>query len=181
MYFKNCIIVIIFILFSSSVSFAQFEDFEDNSDNEQKSTLREKIFMGGDFGVQLGTLTFLNISPQVGYNITNYWSAGVCSTFMYFRNSYLNYQTSAYGGGVFTELYPFDILVLHGETQMVNIQAFDTFYNPFRTWDLNLLGGGGYRQKIGTKGAINYLILWNFTQSEYSVYSNPVFRISFYF
>lgn len=160
--------------------FAQFEDFEEEN-TEVKKPLNEKIFFGGDFGIQLGTYTFINLSPQIGYNVTNFFAVGVGSNFMYFRDGFQKFQSANYGGAVFTELYPFNFLVLHAETQLMNVADFDNSGNPFRVWNLALLAGGGYRQKFGENGAVNYLILWDFNQNEYSVYTNPIFRICFYF
>jgi hypothetical protein len=181
MYIKKILIIII-ILISSNLTFAQFEDFEEENYSENEETsIKDQIFYGGDFGFQFGTVTFLNISPQIGYYITDYWSAGVGATYMFYKNNFFDLKTSVYGGSLFTEIYPLSFIVLHGESQMLNIEIYENPNNPFRAWDLSLLGGGGYRMRIGEKGIVNYLILWNFNQSKNSVYSNPVFRISFYF
>jgi len=157
--------------------FAQFEDFEDNKE-KPKISIKDKVFFGGDFGLQIGTETNVILSPQVGYLINQYWAVGTGANFMYRRIKYQYTVASelCYGGNVFTQIYPLPFLVLHGETQVLNIKD-----NYGRAIDIPILAGGGYRQKYGKKMAANYMILWNFNQTQNSVYPKLSYRISFYF
>lgn len=176
---KIFLLIFTTILFYSS-SYAQFEDFEEET-SEVSKIFRERIFYGGDFGLQFGSETLIHLSPQIGYYITDFWSFGIGSTFIYRKIKIFNYSNAIYGGSFFTELYPFNFIVLHGEAQFLNSEYYDNSNNKYRDWNLGLLGGGGYRMKIGKKGAVNYMILWDFNQNQKSVFINPIFRISIYF
>jgi len=172
---KKILLLIIFSLMFEFSIYAQFEDFEEDVD-KPKIPISEKIFFGGDFGLQVGSETMINLSPQIGYLIKDYWAIGTGVNFFYYN--YQNQFTSLnYGGNVFTQFYPFPFLVLHGEAQILNVLS----NNNTRYLDIGLLAGGGYRQKMGAKSSINYILLWNFNQTENSFYSNPIMRISFYF
>ena len=36
--------------------------------------------------------------------------------------------------------------------------------------------GAGYRQQIGRRAYLNFLVLWNFNESVYTLYDNPIIR-----
>ena len=42
----------------------------------------EKVFFGGNFGMRFGDNTFVNISPQVGYQFSQYFAAGAGVNFI---------------------------------------------------------------------------------------------------
>jgi len=70
------------------------------------------------------------------------------------------------------------MFIVHSE-----IMAFSS-YNVLsnnRIWDYALYLGPGFKQSMGKKSYATYLILWDFNYTENSIYSNPRFKISFYF
>ena len=53
-----------------------------------------------------------------------------------------------------------------------------------RVWDVPMIFGIGYHQSITDLIGINYMLMWNFNDSNalrYNVYYNPLVRISFVF
>ena len=62
------IFIILFILLLSSSAFCQ----NDTGFKFEK----DKLFTGGNLGLQLGTYTLIDISPIIGYYFTNKFSAG---------------------------------------------------------------------------------------------------------
>src|SRR5688572_11858407 len=66
----------------------------------------DRLFFGGNFGLQFGSYTYVDISPMVGYKITERLAAGVGATYIYYSvddHVYnLNYKTHIYGGSIFS-------------------------------------------------------------------------------
>ncbi len=143
-----------------------------------REPLLDKIYFGGNFGFQFGTSTFLDISPLAGYRITEKFSAGIGVTYQYYhyKDRYYDLETNVYGGRVFGRYLFTNYLFGHAEYEYLNLEAFDFF--PRRRVDVvSILGGGGYIQRFGRNSAIVAMILYNFTESVYTPYANPVIRI----
>lgn len=146
--------------------------------NKLRERFRDKVFVGGNFGLQLGTSTFIDVSPLVGYRITPKFSAGIGATYQYFHynDRYYDLETNVFGGRVFGRYLFTDYLFGHAEYEYLNLEAFD--FMPRRRVDVvSILGGGGYIQRFGRNSAIVAMILYNFTESLYTPYNNPVIRI----
>ncbi len=143
-----------------------------------KSDFWDKVYVGGNVGLQFGTVTFIELSPLMGYKFTEDFSAGVGVTYQYYRykDNFYDFETNVYGARVFGRYLFTDNLFGHVEYEFLNLEAFD-FY-PRRRVDVgSLLAGGGYIQRFGSNSAIVAMILYNFTESAYTPYQNPIIRI----
>ncbi len=144
-----------------------------------KKDLSDKIFFGGNLGLQFGTVTFADISPLVGYRFTDKISAGVGITYQYYhyKDRYINFETNVYGGRVFGRYNFTESFFAHLEYEYLNLETFDF---PGKRIDVgSLLGGVGYMQHFGRNSGIMAMVLYNFTESAYTPYSNPIFRVGF--
>ncbi len=172
--------VLLVMLFDINI-FAQFEDFEDDISKKPEKTLKfnEKLVYGGDFGLQLGTQTYVNLSPQIGYLIYPQFCVGTGVNLLYYSIKTMtgNFSSLNYGANLFAQYVPISFLVVHAETQLLNVKLMDNT----RAFDLANMVGIGYRQRLGVKGSVNYLVLWNFNQTETSLNTNPIIRINFFF
>lgn len=143
-----------------------------------KERFLDRVFVGGNLGLQFGTVTFAEISPLVGYRLTDKISVGVGVTYQYYhyQDRYYNFQTNVYGGRVFGRYFFTNNLFAHAEYEYLNLEAFDFF--PRRRVDVeSFLAGGGYIQRFGRNSGIVAMVLYNFTESVYTPYSNPIIRI----
>ena len=133
------------------------------------------FFTGGSLGMQFGTSTFIDISPQLGYFATKKFAIGVGATYQYM--SY-NVSTNIYGGRLFARYYLFPRIFAHAEYEMLNLEKFDYAYvgSP-RVNVESFLVGGGYREQMGDRLSFNIMLLYNLTESPYSPSSNPVIRM----
>jgi len=167
--------IIIFLLFTTNVILAQ--DSSMVRKNPPKQRFMDKIFFGGNLGFQFGTVTFADVSPLVGYRITDKIAAGVGVTYQYYRYKDRNYDftTNVYGGRLFGRYSFTDYLFAHAEYEYLNLEAFDFFR---RRVDVNsVLAGAGYIQRFGSNSGIIAMILYNFTESAYTPYTNPIIRV----
>ncbi len=150
--------------------------------------LRDRFFFGGSLGLQFGNYTYVDVSPLVGYKITEKLHAGIGLTYIYYKVNdqyYGKYETSSYGGRVFGRYYILDNLFGHIEYEILNMEVPDGL-NTSGQYDVlvrenitSLMVGGGYAQPIGSNAALTLMILWNLTEEQYSPYQNPIFRIGF--
>lgn len=168
----------LFILSLGSInSFAQ--DSTMIRKHPPKKNFRDKIFFGGNVGLQFGVETFVDVSPLVGYKFTDKISAGIGATYQYYRykDRYYNFETNIYGGRVFGRYNFTNYLFGHVEYEYLNLEAFD-FYR--RRVDVgSLMAGAGYIQRISDRSGIVAMVLYNFTESVYTPYRNPIIRVGF--
>ena len=143
-----------------------------------KERIIDKMFFGGNLGLQFGTVTFIDVSPLIGYRITDQFSAGIGVTYQYYhyRDKVYDLETNVYGGRVFGRYFFTDYLFAHAEYEYLNLEAFDFF--PRRRVDVgSFLAGGRYFQRFSANSGIVVMILYNFTESAYTPYTNPIIRI----
>lgn len=144
-----------------------------------KKNFFDKVFFGGNLGFQFGTQTVADISPLVGYRFTDKISAGIGFTYQYYhyKDKYYDFETNIYGGRVFGRYNFTDYLFGHLEYEYLNLDAYDF---PGKRVDVgSLLAGGGYIQHFGRNSGIVAMILYNFTESAYTPYTNPIIRVGF--
>ncbi len=165
------------------LSFAQEYDPYTYQDIKQPGGLSEKVFFGGGFGLQFGTLTVIKFTPEIGYRINEKTDAGVGLYYSYIKNNnFYGFSDHIYGGKLFSRFYVTPNMFLTGEYEMLNISDYDIYtgqYTGERVFIQGMPLGVGWYQKAGERFAIITTLLYNVLQDEKTPYSNPVFRISF--
>ncbi|MBA3970669.1 MAG: hypothetical protein H0X46_00710 [Bacteroidetes bacterium] len=173
---RQTLYLITFIFFAGALgSFAQ--DSTMTRKHPPKKNFWDKVFVGGNMGLQFGTVTFADVSPLIGYRFTEKIAAGVGATYQYYhyKDKFYDFETNVYGGRVFGRYSFTESLFGHVEYEYLNLEAFD--FNRRRVDVGSLMAGGGYIQKISDRAGIVAMVLYNFTESAYTPYSNPIFRI----
>lgn len=183
--------ILLLVLMSVSIhAMAQFETTTDGSTSTQKTPkrnnqvktttpIKDKIVVGGGLDLQFGDITFIGLTPLVGYKATDELLIGGIFTYRYFKDERYNpsYSTSTYGIAPFARYTIFKGLFAHVEYEML-YGEFDYNRDPF--WIDSFFVGGGYGVTIGNSGFAGIYILWNLTEDpNYILYSNPVVRMSF--
>jgi len=180
-------LIIILLLVSFSAAIGQ-------QVRQEKPPLRERLFFGGNIGLMFGSYTNIDISPIVGLWVLPRLAVAAGPDFRYYKDPYGS--TTIYGGKIYTEivflqdlnnLLPLGIhlgLFLHGEYEGLSLESAFFKYPPYETdrFFLNtFLAGGGIRQMLGPRSAMNITFLWAFDNSGYGIYGNPEIRVSFMF
>jgi len=165
---------------------------------EKKTSMKERLFFGGSFGLQFGTITRVEISPLIGYKIAPRLASGLGVTYEYYNDKLFDIETSIYGGRIFSnyliikdfnEILPGILnggLFVQAEYEALSLETkhFDKL-NLYRGHDRfilhSILVGGGLRFPIGKRASANLLILWNLNETSNTPYSNPVVRLGFNF
>jgi hypothetical protein len=158
--------------------------FENTSKSE---SFIDKLFFGGGLGLSFGQVTQIEVSPIVGYKLTKRLHPGVGFSYSYYYDKRFTVplEFSTYSGSVFTRFFLLDAVFAYAEAEFLNtkIHTFISgqIYSTQRKWIESYLVGGGYYQKIGQRSGMYLMILWNLNETEYTPYSNPLFRMGFNF
>lgn len=181
------------ILFAGFISSAMAQDtIRYAMPKKKQHNILERMDFGGYLGAQFGTVTMVDISPIVGYRVSDDFNVGVGGTFQYYRYrdpnfSAYTYKSTAYGLNLFMRYFIWQELFGHVEYAPLFVNYYDYFDdgsgNPSLVkgdvWVHDFLIGGGYRQWIGNKAFVTFMILWNVNESYYSPYRNPIIKIGF--
>jgi hypothetical protein len=192
---KKYLIICLFLvsLFSFAVH-AQDDDYSREKDKPEKpkkekdkktfEDFGDRIVIGGGLGLQLGTQTYIEVSPKFGYRLTERALAGVGLSYIYYSEN-LGMQgklkTSIYGGSIFGSYEPIENLFGWVEYEMLNFEYFNQLNEKTRKWIDSPFIGIGYRQPISDNGFIQLTFLYNLNYRSLSPYSSPwVPRISIF-
>lgn len=91
---------------------------QEEEEPQKKGFDKSKLFFGGNFGMSFGDVTFINISPQVGYQFNQFFAAGGGINFISTGYTYRDYNgdklfkdSYGYAGlNVFGRIYPLSFL-----------------------------------------------------------------------
>jgi hypothetical protein len=179
---------------------------EDKGKNKESSPEGNRWVFGGDFGIMLGSYTYINLSPTVGYRFTNRFTSGVGITYLYLKEelSYVyaggvttyTHSANIYGGKVFAsyalltglaEKLSFSIgeVFLYSEYEPLNVDKYEfdngLYQKNGRIWAHGALVGGGVSLPMGRRSAVRLMYLYNLNESLYSPYQNPIIRVNLIF
>lgn len=144
-------------------------------DSSQKSySLKERLIFGGNIGGSLGTYSYFQINPLVGYRITDRLGAGV--GFNYIYSGSRGYAQHVYGPSAWSRFYPMKNIILHTEFEYLTMSLRTPTQTTYSANAPVWLVGGGY-QTSGSKLNFGILILYDLIQDPQSPYSNPILRV----
>lgn len=133
------LIPIFWVLINNSVSAQTL-----NKPVEPKKSFTERLYFGGALGLSIGSYSSLiDLSPMVGYGVTDDLVVGIGLTYKYYRykdyylnltdTSFYDLKTNIFGGSIWaryfltkTEIPIIENIFLHGEIEPL------TFVNKFR-------------------------------------------------
>lgn len=167
----------LFCLLSFTLVFSQEDSTRKYSPKNRKHEApKNRFFTGGGLGLQFGNPTLIDISPIVGYKITEKLSVGVSPSYKYYKVSHPSFGTyslNIYGGGVFSRYMLTDFLFAHAEHETLYAKWIEN-RRPFSITSVFI--GGGYLQRISENMSVYLLALWNINDGVNSPYQNPVIR-----
>ncbi len=173
-------VVLAFFLLGLVMSASAQKEYDEGSSN-----FFDRVYLGGNFGAQFGSVTFIDLSPLAGYMITPKFSAGVGITYQYLNYKFYDASFSTYGWRTFVRRNVGRQFFLHGEFENLSIQFFNAgSAEATREWVPGLFAGGGLFQPIGRGGggfmiSALYNVLYDNVRSPYN--SPLVLRVGFTF
>lgn len=164
------------------------KQIEDKKDVDfSQLPFKDRLRIGGSFGLSFGTVTNVNLSPMIGYELNPKLVGGVGATLMYFRYRYYDINAAYYGGRAFLMYNVIPIINIIGEFETMNVVGS---YQK-RQWIGSPLLGASYSQPIGGRfiKQVHFTALYNlnynnqidqYSGQNLSPYGSPfVFRITF--
>ena len=162
-------------------------------EKEAAPPFKERLFFGGNLGLQFGSITDIQISPVVGYWLFPRLAVAVGPDYRFYKDLYD--RTNIYGAKGYLQFtliqdlnsfIPLGVhtgIFAHIEDEWLNLDAsFWKNNNEPGRFNINtILAGGGLSQQVGRRSSIDIMVLWALNQSVYQVYSNPEIRVSFIF
>ncbi len=155
--------------------------------NSDVPLFRDRLFYGGNFGLQFGSVTDISISPIIGYWLFPRVAVAIGPEYRFYK--FEEKVSNIVGAKLYTELYlvqdlanviPIRVnlgIFAHLEDEVLNI-----FSGSEGTYRINtVLLGGGITQLIGVRSSVNIMALWAVGGSGCEYYSNPEIRIMFLF
>jgi hypothetical protein len=188
---KEALLTVVLVI-TTVFTFAQEEKEEEP---KEKGFQKEKMFVGGNFGLTFGTYTLINVSPQIGYRFTNFFAAGVGINMQYisvkekYTNGDLYSKTSqgVAGLNIFGRVYPLKQFMLQVQPEANYIFGKQSFYDtdPHQEYKLDaqivpsLLLGGGLVIPSG-RGAFITSVFFDVLQNKNSPYGNrPIVNFTY--
>jgi hypothetical protein len=148
---------------------------------QEAPPVRQRLFFGGNFALQFGTVTNIEISPLVGFWVLPNIAIAAGPNFSFYKDSYYDITYQNYGVRGYVQFLIFRDLdkfipigihtgiFLHLEDEMLSLDPdypMSTISSG-RTNINTLLGGVGLNQQIGPRSSINFMVLWTLTDSGY--------------
>lgn len=135
-----------------------------------------KLIFGGDLGFGISSSYWnVNISPQIGYRLTDRFHLGAGISYLHnqSREDYSDYSENSVGINLFAHYYPWNRVVLRVKPEMMRTW-YSNEYNGEKVSDDKfvpavVVGGGLYFRPVML--LLNYELI----QNEYSSYSKNVF------
>lgn len=173
--FQFFILAFLPLLLTHNIAVAQ--KTKSNSLSDKK--FGERLFFSGGLGLTFGDVTYIDLSPQVGYRFTEKFGAGVGATYIYYSWRQYDYSTSIYGGSVFGRYQVFNQVVAYSEFQQLNVDSYIS-RNPDgssgRVWVPIWMVGAGYTSPPGSGLGFQLMVLWDVIEDINSPYQNPIIR-----
>lgn len=153
----------------------------------------ERVFIGGNFGLQLGTYAYLEFSPVAGYWLTPRISVAAGPSFKYYSDPYGSSDVWGWKGYTrfaiindLSNIIPSALGIsfyLHGEYESLSFKtAYLGIQSDSPRQQINtVFAGAGISQPVGSRGSINLTLLWVVDDGGYMIYNNPEYRIEFVF
>lgn len=142
-----------------------------------------RIFFGGGIGGGYSTYnSYIQITPIVGYRLTQKIQIGTRLTYMHqwYQDVYgKKYNSDIYGGSLFLRYVFWKLLYVQTEYEILSVpDYYSADANATRTIN-SLFAGLGFMQQIGGSSFLTVSVLYNFLDDRYSPYSNPLIRVGF--
>ena len=144
------------------------------SNPQASQAWKDKIYFGGYVNFSLGSYSMVGIEPLVAYKVLPFLSFGLKLRYDYISDSRYSetYNTSTYGGSLFTRLSSKRRIYVHAEYATYNYELYDEFGELGREWIPYLFLGGGYSLPLGGRTSLNAQILFDVLQDDRSPYRN---------
>ena len=173
------------ICFSLQQSFAQTQTIETEEKDAEEEDFsnkkwKDRIIVGGNVSAQFGNATFIEVSPLVGYRITENLTSGIGFTYQYLSENYniynfYDYKATVMGARVFSQYDLIFGIFAHVEYEYSKYKFTyeDVTLGEYKGAVPAFFVGGGYNYQIGDNARFQIIALYDLLHTSESIYINP--------
>jgi len=178
MLYTRIAILVLFIAVGATSVYGQ------NDSKKEKNPLaglpfKERLFLGGDFGLSFGTTTYIRIAPLVGYRVNPDFSVGVSPSYQYWKYSFPggSIDQSIYGGSTFARQFLFESVFVQAEFELLNLEAASRSRESLLDRRVNVpmfFVGAGYSQRTQNGSGFFIGVFYDLIQDINSPYLDDI-------
>lgn len=143
----------------------------------------DRLYVGGSIGAGFSNYaTFVDVSPMVGYMLTERWSAGPGYTYQFIRDKVWAESIHITGPRVFSRFGILDWLFLHAEYEHLFYKwRSDVTGDVLRINAPGFYAGAGLRSGFDERSGGFLVVMYNFLETSYTPHSrrNPIIQMGF--
>ncbi|MFO1319433.1 MAG: hypothetical protein U1F52_07450 [Burkholderiales bacterium] len=130
----------------------------------------DRLVFGGSVGASFGNVSYVQISPYVGYRVTDEFTAGMGLQYRYRSDDRFgrDLTTQDIGTSVFGRYQLPGPLFVQAELEYLSYQYYRANLTKARDGVWSLLAGGGLSQPLGANASAYALVMYNFSYNGYS-------------
>ncbi len=167
-------LLISFTLLACGV-FASAQYVEEGNTGVRNESFSQRLVFAGGLGANFGTgFTIVDVSPMVGYQLTDRLIPGIGANYTFYQLAGQSF--SIYGGSLWTRYMIADNFFAHTEYQQLNLPFYNFANQQVRAWVPMWLAGGGYHSGRGAGLGFSIMVLWDLIGDPRSPYQNPLVR-----
>ncbi len=172
------------------------------SAQQDQQQYKGQFYIAPDFGLMLGSVNRIEISPACGYHLTDRFSLAAGFKYEFYSETRLYNNMSAIkthiiGPRLFArytvlnnldDFLPIGLnasLFAHTEFEGSSLERKyfinTSFHESGRFWYNTILIGGGFSQVASDRVNLNILVLWDTYTGSIALYTNPIIRFGFQF
>lgn len=137
-----------------------------------------RLSPGGSLALQFGNPTLIEVSPFLGYLISNTTTVGLGATYIYYsvNANGRSFATNTYGGRLFARQFVAQNIFAQVEWEALNFPRYiNSQGDTERFWYNSPMVGAGFFQPLGSRGGFSIMLLYALNYSAAtSPYSSPV-------
>ena len=161
------------LIFLSSLQTISCQDFEWGSGHAGMA------FTGGGLQLSFGSVTYIEVSPMLGYHVNDLLAFGIGGSYAYLNDNYYKVSMPFYSGRFFGELNISPEFFVHAEYEMMFYEDKFSSLTTGNGWVTleNIWIGAGYKQALSENISLYGLILYNANNPPvYTPFENLTYR-----
>ncbi len=147
------------------------------------NTFRDRINIGGGFGLSFGSYTYIQVSPVISYAVSSNFYLGLGLDYTYYKDSRYSYsyvyEGSIWAPKIFARYFIGDFFA-QAEIQKYYYKNVYNSLNPSEMIsETHYYAGGGYRSWVGANSFMYVMVLFDLQRSDFAFGNNPQVQIGF--
>lgn len=129
-----------------------------------------RLVFGGSVGASFGNVSYVQVSPYVGYRVTDEFTVGVGLQYRYRNDDRFGRDLTTHdlGTSLFGRYHLPGPFFVQGEIEYLSYQYYRPNLTKERDGVWSVLAGGGISQPLGSNASAFALLMYNFSYNDYS-------------